>query len=143
MLVELSKAQDIEAGDGTTSVVVLAGSLLEAASRLLEKGDVIEIAHINLKGWLVGYVHDVTFLPPPDKVEFSLSRSIFQASILQPFPTLFKKLPPNVAKFYWKWPRLLIWATGNLFFKALPLLSTQKLSANILLFSLLWLLMPC
>merc|ERR1712121_576075 len=38
MLVELSKAQDIEAGDGTTSVVVLAGSLLEAASRLLEKG---------------------------------------------------------------------------------------------------------
>merc|ERR1712142_1297260 len=31
MLVELSKAQDIEAGDGTTSVVVLAGSLLEAA----------------------------------------------------------------------------------------------------------------
>ena len=38
MLVELSKAQDIEAGDGTTSVVVLAGSLLEASSRLLEKG---------------------------------------------------------------------------------------------------------
>jgi len=38
MLVELSKAQDIEAGDGTTSVVVLAGSLLDAASRLLEKG---------------------------------------------------------------------------------------------------------
>jgi len=38
MLVELSKAQDIEAGDGTTSVVILAGSLLDAASRLLEKG---------------------------------------------------------------------------------------------------------
>jgi T-complex protein 1 subunit delta len=30
MLVEISKAQDIEAGDGTTSVVVLAGALLEA-----------------------------------------------------------------------------------------------------------------
>ena len=28
MLVELSKAQDIEAGDGTTSVCVIAGSLL-------------------------------------------------------------------------------------------------------------------
>jgi T-complex protein 1 subunit delta len=28
MLVEISKAQDIEAGDGTTSVAVLAGSLL-------------------------------------------------------------------------------------------------------------------
>lgn len=38
MLVELSKAQDIEAGDGTTSVVVIAGSLLSAAQRLLEKG---------------------------------------------------------------------------------------------------------
>ncbi|CAK9834156.1 T-complex protein 1 subunit delta [Anthophora retusa] len=38
MLVELSKAQDIEAGDGTTSVVVMAGSLLEAAERLLQKG---------------------------------------------------------------------------------------------------------
>ena len=37
-LVELSKAQDIEAGDGTTSVVVIAGSLLEAAERLLQKG---------------------------------------------------------------------------------------------------------
>jgi len=37
-LVELSKAQDVEAGDGTTSVVVLAGSLLEAAQKLVEKG---------------------------------------------------------------------------------------------------------
>merc|ERR1712123_70005 len=38
MLVELSKAQDIEAGDGTTSVVVICGSLLQAADRLLLKG---------------------------------------------------------------------------------------------------------
>merc|ERR1719511_227457 len=38
MLVELSKAQDVEAGDGTTSVVVICGSLLEAADRLLKKG---------------------------------------------------------------------------------------------------------
>ena len=36
---ELSKAQDIEAGDGTTSVVVIAGSLLAAASNLLKKGE--------------------------------------------------------------------------------------------------------
>ena len=35
---ELSKAQDVEAGDGTTSVVVIAGSLLNAAQRLLERG---------------------------------------------------------------------------------------------------------
>lgn len=38
MLVELSKSQDIEAGDGTTSVVVIAGALLRAAEELLEKG---------------------------------------------------------------------------------------------------------
>jgi T-complex protein 1 subunit delta len=38
MLVELSKSQDIEAGDGTTSVVVMAGALLSAAEQLLEKG---------------------------------------------------------------------------------------------------------
>ncbi|GFR84267.1 T-complex protein 1 subunit delta [Elysia marginata] len=38
MLVELSKAQDIEAGDGTTSVVVLAGSLLDASANLLARG---------------------------------------------------------------------------------------------------------
>lgn len=37
-MVELSKAQDSEAGDGTTSVVVIAGALLEAAERLLQKG---------------------------------------------------------------------------------------------------------
>jgi len=37
-LVELSKAQDIEAGDGTTSVVVVAGSLLTATQKLLNKG---------------------------------------------------------------------------------------------------------
>jgi len=38
MLVELSHAQDVEAGDGTTSVVILAGQLLEAAQKLMAKG---------------------------------------------------------------------------------------------------------
>ncbi|KAK0463973.1 T-complex protein 1 [Desarmillaria tabescens] len=38
MLVDLSAAQDVEAGDGTTTVVVLAGSLLGAAERMLQKG---------------------------------------------------------------------------------------------------------
>ena len=37
MLVELSKAQDVEAGDGTTSVVVLCGSMLKAAQSLLTR----------------------------------------------------------------------------------------------------------
>lgn len=38
LLVELSQAQDDEIGDGTTGVVVLAGSLLEQAESLLERG---------------------------------------------------------------------------------------------------------
>lgn len=38
MLVELSQSQDIQAGDGTTTVVVLAGALLEACASLLAKG---------------------------------------------------------------------------------------------------------
>jgi len=38
MLVDISKAQDVEAGDGTTTVVVIAGALLNAAEQLLSKG---------------------------------------------------------------------------------------------------------
>ena len=38
MLVELSRSQDVEAGDGTTTVVVIAGALLETCGTLLSKG---------------------------------------------------------------------------------------------------------
>jgi len=38
LMVELSKSQDDEIGDGTTGVVVLAGALLEQAEHLLDKG---------------------------------------------------------------------------------------------------------
>mmetsp|Transcript_15532 Transcript_15532/g.25696 ORF Transcript_15532/g.25696 Transcript_15532/m.25696 type:complete len:537 (-) Transcript_15532:217-1827(-) len=38
LMVELSKSQDAEIGDGTTGVVVLAGALLEQADVLLSKG---------------------------------------------------------------------------------------------------------
>jgi len=38
LMVELSKSQDMEIGDGTTGVVVLAGSLLEQAEALLDRG---------------------------------------------------------------------------------------------------------
>ncbi|AOA64094.1 Cytosolic chaperonin Cct ring complex subunit delta [Komagataella phaffii CBS 7435] len=38
MLVDLSAAQDTEAGDGTTSVVVITGAILGAAEKLLNKG---------------------------------------------------------------------------------------------------------
>ncbi|XP_064644758.1 T-complex protein 1 subunit epsilon-like [Lineus longissimus] len=38
LLVQLSKSQDDEIGDGTTGVVVLAGALLEMAEQLLDRG---------------------------------------------------------------------------------------------------------
>ncbi|KAH9708499.1 t-complex protein 1 subunit epsilon [Citrus sinensis] len=38
LMVELSRSQDYEIGDGTTGVVVMAGSLLEQAEKLLERG---------------------------------------------------------------------------------------------------------
>jgi T-complex protein 1 subunit epsilon len=38
LLVQLSKSQDAEIGDGTTGVVVLAGALLEQAEALLDRG---------------------------------------------------------------------------------------------------------
>ena len=38
MLVEVAKAQDNEAGDGTTSAVIIAGELLSKAEELVEKG---------------------------------------------------------------------------------------------------------
>ncbi|KAF9620519.1 hypothetical protein IFM89_013140 [Coptis chinensis] len=38
LMVELSRSQDYEIGDGTTGVVVMAGALLEQAERLLERG---------------------------------------------------------------------------------------------------------
>ena len=38
LLVQLSRSQDDEIGDGTTGVVVLAGALLEQAESLLDRG---------------------------------------------------------------------------------------------------------
>src|SRR2546421_5860205 len=63
MLVDLSAAQDIEAGDGTTSVVVIAGSLLGAADRLLGKGihpTVISEAFQRAAAAAVKALHDMS-----------------------------------------------------------------------------------
>ncbi len=63
MLVDLSAAQDVEAGDGTTSVVVIAGSLLGAADRLLEKGihpSVIAESFQRAAGAAVKILHDMS-----------------------------------------------------------------------------------
>lgn len=66
MLVDLSAAQDVEAGDGTTSVVVIAGSLLGAADRLLSKGRLSPLLVLMLKTYSLK-----AYTPP-------LSRSLFK-----------------------------------------------------------------
>ncbi|KAF2435702.1 T-complex protein 1 subunit delta [Tothia fuscella] len=63
MLVDLANAQDIEAGDGTTSVVVIAGSLLGAAEKLLDKGvhpTVISEAFQRAAAHSVQILHDMS-----------------------------------------------------------------------------------
>lgn len=49
---ELSKAQDVEAGDGTTSVVVIAGSLLDASAKLLGRGGFVFSSLLSNEGVL-------------------------------------------------------------------------------------------
>merc|ERR550537_1800391 len=46
LLVDLSKSQDNEIGDGTTGVVIMAGAMLEQALSLIDKGiHPLRIAH--------------------------------------------------------------------------------------------------
>merc|ERR1712188_204852 len=67
MMVELSRAQDVEAGDGTTSVVVIAGALLNAAEKLLAKGihasrvaEAFQTALTEAKAILASIAHPVS-----------------------------------------------------------------------------------
>ena len=63
MLVELSQSQDIEAGDGTTTVVVVAGALLEACSTLLSKGihpTAIASSFMRAAGLATGILEDMS-----------------------------------------------------------------------------------
>lgn len=59
ILVEASKAQDVEAGDGTTSVVIIAGALLSACELLLKKG--IHPTSIS-DGFAVALKHSIDIL---------------------------------------------------------------------------------
>ncbi|KAF8519470.1 t-complex protein 1 [Hysterangium stoloniferum] len=77
MLVDLSVAQDIEAGDGTTSVVVLAGSLLGAAEKMLGKGmhpTIIAEAFIKASQKAVEYLNEIS-MPIDLKDHASLLRA--------------------------------------------------------------------
>ncbi|KAK9382991.1 chaperonin Cpn60/TCP-1 family [Kockiozyma suomiensis] len=70
LLVQLSKSQDDEIGDGTTGVVVLAGAMLEQAAELIDKGiHPIRIADGFDKACKIAVAHLDEIA---DTVEFSL-----------------------------------------------------------------------
>ena len=56
LLVELSKSQDHEIGDGTTGVVVMAGSLLEQSLALLDR--CAQQPASSVQGWVKEYASD-------------------------------------------------------------------------------------
>lgn len=60
LLVELSRAQDDEIGDGTTGVIVLAGALQEQALTLIEKGYVIKLLYFNIIRTVYTCIHICT-----------------------------------------------------------------------------------
>ena len=71
LMVELSKSQDSEIGDGTTGVVVLAGALLEEAEKLLDKGvHPLRVAQGYEKACQVAVKHLETI---SDRIDFSSS----------------------------------------------------------------------
>lgn len=79
MLVDLSRAQDVEAGDGTTSVVVICGALLEAASQLIGKGvhpSVISDAFLKASNQVDGMLQEIGIPCPLDD-----TKSLTQAAI--------------------------------------------------------------
>lgn len=78
MLVELSQAQDVEAGDGTTSVVVVAGSLLGAAEKMLNKGIHPTIIAESFQKAAIKAVEYLTDISTP--VELSDRESLLRAA---------------------------------------------------------------
>lgn len=69
---EISKAQDVEAGDGTTSVVVLAGALLKAAESLLDKGIHPNIISEGICLFILGFQRALDFSLDVIKNELSI-----------------------------------------------------------------------
>lgn len=89
-LVDLSAAQDVEAGDGTTSVVVLAGSLLGAAEKMLQKGmhpTIIAEAFFKASAKAVEYLTEMsTPVDLSDKPSLLRAASTSLNSKVRPFP---------------------------------------------------------
>eukprot|EP00474_Spongospora_subterranea_P008734 CRZ09192.1 hypothetical protein [Spongospora subterranea] len=78
MLVDVSKSQDVEAGDGTTSVTVITGGLLQASQNLMEKGIHPSIIS-NAFGLAASLAQDI-LTKMATKVDLSDKASLVQAA---------------------------------------------------------------
>ncbi|KAF8212137.1 T-complex protein 1 subunit delta-like protein [Mycena galopus ATCC 62051] len=94
MLVDLSAAQDIEAGDGTTSVVVLAGAFLGAAEKMLQKGmhpTIIAEAFLKASAKSVEYLTEISTpvdLKDQQSLQQAATTSLNSKIVSQYSPTL-------------------------------------------------------
>ncbi|CAL6001424.1 TCP-1_chaperonin subunit epsilon [Hexamita inflata] len=80
LLVDLSICQDNEVGDGTTGVVVIAGSLLEQAEDLLDRGiHPIRISEGYEKACAIACSHLETFA---EKIDFGANRELLIKSAM-------------------------------------------------------------
>eukprot|EP00667_Euglena_gracilis_P009462 EG_transcript_9607 len=78
MMVDMSKAQDVEAGDGTTSSVVIAGSLLNAVRGLLNRGihaAIVVDAFLKAKAKAIEILNGMS-----DTIELSDTQTLIEAA---------------------------------------------------------------
>ena len=79
MLVEISKAQDTEAGDGTTTVVIMAGALLNQAQMLLDKN--IHASVIS-EGYQLALDHSIKIIEEMEKpIDLNDNETLIQNAI--------------------------------------------------------------
>jgi len=101
IIIQASKTQDDEAGDGTTTVVVVAGELLKQAQLLLEKG-----IHpsIIIKGYRLAaeealkYLNEIAIEAKDDKTLMNVAKTTMNSKIISGFKDYLAKLVVDAVK---------------------------------------------
>ena len=97
-MIELSRTQDEETGDGTTSVIILAGEILHLSQPFLEKDihpTVIVRAYMKALDAALGVIDAISF--PIDVADRDEMLKIVKSSIGTKFTARMGELIPNLA----------------------------------------------
>ena len=97
-MIELSRTQDEETGDGTTSVIILAGEILHLSQPFLEKDNhptVIVRAYMKALDAALGVIDAISF--PIDVADRDEMLKIVKSSIGTKFTARMGELIPNLA----------------------------------------------